>query len=358
MATRSAKRGDNVGRPPRVTLKEVAEASGVSIMTVSNVIHDRPNVSAALRELVQKRIAELGYVPNRAAQELAGITRPHFALLYPGVINPFIASVIVGSLNGASRLGVDVSIQLAELDDPRTLRDTMHRMEETGVEGFLLPSPIAEFAARTLKKKALRVPAVAIAPGIAVPGMASVRCDERRATFELVTALIDLGHTRIGHIRGPETQSGSAARYEGYRAALEARGIAPNIDYVVESAFRFQDGLRAAETLLDRAPELTAVFAANDTLASSVLAVAHRRDIALPDALSVVGYDDSPAAEQVWPALTTVHQDAAALTERAVELLHANMRAWRADPSFRSTEDIVLSYRIVHRSSTAKASTP
>lgn len=354
MSTSGGSRGAGGRRTSRITLKEVAKASGVSIMTVSNVLNDRPNVSAALRELVRQKVEELGYVPNRAAQELAGVSRPHFGLLYPGVINPFIASVIVGSLSAASRLGVDVSIQLAELDDQKALRSTLQRMQDTGFDGFLLPSPIAEFVAKTFRRKPLQAPVVAIAPGLPIPGMASVRSDERQATFELVSLLLDRGHRRIGHVAGPETQSGSTARHEGYCAALRSRGIEPRPEYLVRSAFRFQEGVLAAELLLEQEPRVTAVFAANDTLAASVLTVAHRRSISVPGALSVVGYDDSPVAEQVWPALTTVHQDAKEATERAVEVLNARVRAARAGAEDQM-EDVVLPYRIVHRASTAEA---
>lgn len=353
--TKRKKRSNAHGRPQKVTLKEVAKAAGVSMMTVSNVIHNRPNVGARSRERIMKQINKLGYVPNRAAQELAGVAHARFGLLYPGVRNAFIASVFVGSLTAASRLRADISIQLAELSDPAALRKTMHGMEDAGIEGFLLPSPIAEFAALALKKSPLRVPAVAIAPGFQIPGMASVRCDEQKAAFELVSMLLDLGHTRIGHIAGPEAQTGSIARYEGYCAALKVRSIDPRPEYVVRSTFSFQDGVQAAATLLQRRPRVTAIFTANDTLGASVLTAAHQLDITVPDALSVVGYDNSPIAELVWPALTTVSQDATAMTERAVEILNQSVRVWRADPSVRPLQDVLLPYEIVRRPSIANA---
>jgi LacI family transcriptional regulator len=358
LAAKRKRRTSRHARPQQVTLKEVADAAGVSMMTVSNVVHNRSNVGATARERVLKQIKALGYVPNRAAQELAGAAFSRFGLLYPNVRNPFIGSVFVGSLNAASRLRADISIQLAELDDPAALRKVMHRMEDAGVEGFLLPSPIAEFAATTFKKKPLSVPAIAIAPGFPIPGMASVRCDERKAAFELVSKLLDLGHTRIGHIAGPEAQTGSVARQQGYAEALNARSIDVHPDHVVRSAYQFQAGVQAAETLLARRPRVTAIFAANDTLAASVVAVAHRHDMALPEELSVVGYDDSPVAEQVWPALTTVRQDAAAMTERAVEILDQNVKAWRADRSLRPAQDVVFPHQIVLRQSIAKAPRP
>jgi len=342
-------------RTQKVTLKDVADAAGVSMMTVSNVLHDRANVSAEMRSQVQTKIKELGYVPNRAAQELAGRVRPHLGLLYPGVTNPFIASVIVGSMKAASRLQVDISVQLAQIEDPKAFRNTMNRMTDTGIDGFLLPSPIAEFAASAFQKKTLNVPAVAIAPGFPIPGMASVRTEERKASFELVSMLLDLGHTRIGHLSGPNTQSGSIARLEGYRDALQSRGIEPRPELVVQTVFRFQEGVKAAERLFAQEPQVTAIFAANDTLAASVLAVAQHRGIPVPGSLSVVGYDDSPTAEQVWPGITTIHQDAQTMSEHAVEILDKGVRAWKANPSARLDQDVVFPYQIITRASVAKA---
>ena len=348
------RRGRRPGQTKRITLKAVADAAGVSMMTVSNVIHNRANVSAALREQVEKQIEALGYVPNRAAQELAGNARPHIGLLYQATTNPFIAAVIVGAMKAASRLRVDVSVQLARIDDPKALRDTVHLMEVGGVEGFLLPSPMAEAMALACKKKPIEVPMVAIAPGHPIAGMGAVRCDEVQAARELVALLIAEGHRNIGHLAGPEAQSGSAARLQGYKEALKAAGLKLRPEDIVRSpAYRFQEGVKAAEALLQARPGLTAIFAANDTLAAAVLAVAHRRGIEVPRQLSVVGYDDSPVAEQVWPGLTTIHQDAEALTEQAVELLEKAVRSWRADRAVLPGDDVVLPFQMVRRGSVA-----
>lgn len=355
MNTENTKPASRRRQVQRITVKDVAEAAGVSMMSVSNVIHNRAHVSDALRQLVQEKIQELGYVPNRAAQELAGVARPHFALLYPGVINPFIAAVIVGAMKAAERLKVDVSVQLAQIDDPKALRETLLRLEREGIEGLLLPSPMAEFVAGAYRKKPLAVPAVALAPGIPIAGMASVRCDERQAAIDLTSILIEAGHRHIGHLAGPVTQSGSVARRQGYEIALRTFGLEPGPkDVVLSPTYHFQDGVRAARALLDGNPKLTAVFAANDTLAAAVLTVAHQRSMPVPSALSVVGYDDAPVAEQVWPSLSTVHQDAPSMTEQAVELLVQGVKAWKADSTFRLVDDVVLPYRIIRRDSVAQ----
>lgn len=354
MDLRAERRGSS-RRTSKVTLRDVAEAAGVSTMTVSNVIHDRAYVSPELKARVTKQIKSLGYVPNRAAQELAGVTRPHFALLYPNLTNPFIAAVIIGTMNAAARAGIEVSIQLAQLNDADALRKTMRRMEDAGIDGYLLPSPMAEFAAQTFKDEPLRRPVVAIAAGTPLDGIPSVRADEKQAAFELVKLLLDHGHRRIGYLSGPTTQSGTVARREGYCSALVAGGIVPRDDYVVKSAFNFREGVEAARTLLDREPRVTAVFAANDTLAAAVLSVAHERGIEVPKSLSVVGYDDSIIAEQTWPALTTVRQNAAEMSERAVETLHQNLRAAKEGSEEDYVAEVILPFKIIHRASVAAA---
>lgn len=338
----------------KITLRDVAAAAGVSIMTVSNVLHDKPNVGDSSRERVNAAIRSLGYVPNRAAQQLAGEPDIRLGLLYTGILNSFVAALFIGSVTAASRLRAEVSIRLAGIDDPVALRTTLRRMQMAGVEGFLLPAPIAEAAAQAFAHETLNAPAVAIATGFPLPGMASVRCDDRQAAFDLVSMLLDLGHVHIGHITGPRSQSVSIVRREGYQAALLSRGLKPHPGLVVETAFTFQAGIAAADALLDREPRITAIFAANDTLAAGVIAAAHRRGLVVPDVLSVVGYDDAPIAEQVWPALTTVRQDSVALTERAVEILNGDVRAWRGGARARSSQDVLIPYQIVSRASVGR----
>lgn len=339
----------------KVTLRDVAAAAGVSIMTVSNVLHDKPNVGEPSRGRVAEAIRRLGYVPNRAAQQLAGEPDLRLGLLYTGVLNAFAAALFIGSMTAASRLHAEVSLRLASIDDPGALLAVLHRMGTAGIEGFLLPAPIAEAAAPAYAHEPPGVPAVAIATGFPLPGMACVRCDDRRAAFDLVSLLLDLGHTRIGHISGPDSQSASIVRREGYLAALRARGLAPRPELMVGTAFTFQAGIAATDALLEREPGLTAIFAANDTLAAGAIAAAHRRGLNVPDALSVVGYDDSPIAEQVWPALTTVRQDSVQLTRQAVMVLSANVRARRAGSEEPGTQEILLPSEIVRRASVAPA---
>ncbi|MFV0334895.1 MAG: substrate-binding domain-containing protein, partial [Tropicimonas sp.] len=105
-----------------------------------------------------------------------------------------------------------------------------------------------------------------------------------------------------------------------------------------------------------RHPRVPALFAANDTRAASSLAEAPRQAFSLPGELSVVGFHDAPVAAQIWPARTTVHQDAAAMTERAVEILEKAVRAWREDRSALPHEDALFPYEIVHRASIAAPS--
>jgi DNA-binding LacI/PurR family transcriptional regulator len=111
--------------------------------------------------------------------------------------------------------------------------------------------------------------------------------------------------------------------------------------------------VKATKSLLAREPQITAIFAENDTLAASVLAVAQHCGIAVPGLLSVVGYDDSPIAEQVWPGLTAIRQDDQAIAEHAVEILEQGVRAWKADRSLRLSKDVLFPYQMVTPASVA-----
>jgi LacI family transcriptional regulator len=133
--------------------------------------------------------------------------------------------------------------------------------------------------------------------------------------------LINLGHRRIGFIKGDPHHPGSDDRLFGYRRALDRAGIAFEPQLVMPGTFDFESGMTAGAALLDLRHPPTAIFAANDDMAAGVLAEAHRRGLALPDQLSVAGFDDTTLARTVWPALTTIHQPMAELARTATEIL-------------------------------------
>lgn len=334
-----------------VTIQSVAQRAGVSAMTVSNVVNGTGKAGPAVREAVLEAIRELGYSPNPAAKALASAGTVRVGVLYADPENAFLSAMLVGVLNAASARGAQVVLRACasrELDD---VGESLKVLVRGGANALLLSPPIAEMVSGTPLMRALGVPAAVVAPGLPLPDMITVRVDDRAAAQAMTEHLITSGHRRIGFISGPPTHSSSAARREGYAAALTAHGLAFDTELVVAGAYTYESGLAGAERLLDLTIPPTAIFAANDDMAVAALSLAHRRGLAVPADLSIAGFDDTPVAIRVWPALTTIRQPVPLMAERAAAALIA--RAQGLETPERELDEIVA-FSLLERESTAR----
>jgi len=158
-------------------------------------------------------------------------------------------------------------------------------------------------------------------------GCIGVRMDETTAVVELIGHLVAQGHRRIGHIKGPRAHGACQWRLAGYRQALRQYGIAYDPALVVNGQFSFESGIEAANALLDLPEPPSAIFAANDDMAAAVFRVAGQRGLRIPRDLSVCGFDDTPIAGHIYPALTTVRQPTASMGRLATEQLIDRIRS-------------------------------
>jgi len=298
----------------------VAKHAGVSPMSVSNVINGR-RVLPQTREAVLQAIADLDYTPNAAARALASAAPVRIGLLYNNPESAFVSALLVGALDAATRFGAQLMIRRIEDPNDIALRDALSAMVAGGANALLLPAPYCEAASGTGWIDRLNVPLIALSSGSELPDMSSVRIDDVAAAREMTGYLIGLGHRRIGFVRGAKSHFISRTRYEGYRDALQAHGIALEAGLVVEGDLTFDSGLHAAESLLALPMPPSAIFASNDDMAAAVISVALRRNIAVPEQLSVAGFDDSPISRTIWPAITTIRQPIVEMTAIALESL-------------------------------------
>jgi LacI family transcriptional regulator len=178
-----------------------------------------------------------------------------------------------------------------------------------------------------------------------IPAVSAANASGARAATE---HLLSLGHRRIGVITGPADWMASTERLNGYRSALAAAGVLPVPELVVESDFSIESGEEAAGVLLDLPERPTAIFGFNDNVAIGVLRAAAEHGLAVPDDLSVVGFDDSEQAGLVTPALTTVRQPLAEMGRMAVSLLLRLLDHQRVEAM-----SIELATRLVVRESAA-----
>ncbi len=302
------------------TIEEVAAAAGVSRSTVSRVVNGSTAVSPSALESVKRAIAELNYVPNRAARSLASRQTHAIALVVPEDTtrffgDPFFAAIVSGINARVSRSDYVLNLFIAS-DDPGD--KTTSYVRSGSVDGAIIVSH--HTSDLFIDRIAAAVPVVY--------GGRPVRERERdyyvdvdnvRGGREATTFLIERGHTRIATITGPVTMPAGVDRLEGFRQALAAAGLD---EVAVEDGNFTADGGSAAMTrILDRGERPDALFIASDLMARGALAVLGRAGIRVPDDIAIIGFDDSPVATSVTPQLTTMRQPSLAQGEKMAEVL-------------------------------------
>ena len=341
-------------RDSRPTIIDIAKVAGVSFKTVSRVLNDNPRVASDLRERVLKAAADLNYRPNIAARSLASARSYAIAMLISSesvanadaegwYLPPFVMDLQARALLACQELGYRFYVAIVDLHEPLDEQLSTHRLH---IDGAILAPPIAD--KRTVLEALERnsISYVRIAPGIEPERSPAVRADEYGGAFALTQHLLSLGHRRFGFVHGPANHLAAAQRHAAFQDALAAY---PDSEAVsVPGDFTFTGGIEAGESLLslDRPP--TAIFAANDEMGAGVIAVATSRGIKVPDALSVVGFDDSLFARMITPPLTTVHQPITEMVGTATKIL-AGTIAVETPPQM-----IELPCRIIERGSTAR----
>ncbi|WP_442680846.1 LacI family DNA-binding transcriptional regulator [Sphingomonas sp. ASY06-1R] len=338
-------------RPP-ATISDVALAAGVSIKTVSRVFNAEPNVRAETRRHVLQIGAALDYHPNMAARSLAGGRSQLIGLLHDNPCGHYILGLEAGTLDRLRGDRWRLLVMPCE-DSARMAMQTVALVRSTGIAGVMLSSPICDNKDIVNGLIAARIPLVRIGPtpDPAIDAVApSVGVDDRSAAADMARHLLALGHRRVAVLRGDPVHPSSKARWEGFTQAMRDAGAAIEPDLIGCGMYAFEGGLSAARSLLDRADRPTAIFAENDDMATGAIIAAGERGIAVPTALSVVGFDDSQIARTVWPRVTTIRQPLEEMAQAAADALIALLEGSRRTIAHR-----LLPYELVIRESSGPA---
>jgi DNA-binding LacI/PurR family transcriptional regulator len=299
-------------------MADVARLAGVSHQTVSRVLNGHPHVTPATRGRVERAIHQLGYRRNTAARAL--VTRRHGVLgvVSVGSSNYGPANTLIGIEAAARADGYSVSFVSLEQVDRGSMQGALDHLTGAGVDGILVLSPTRS-AVEAVRGLSADVPVVTIS-GTTSAGRPTVVIDQERGARLATAHLLDLGHATVHHVRGPDDWLEAEARVSGWRAELRARAVpvadCPVGDWSAASGY-------AAGRLLAARADVTAVFVANDQMALGVLLALSEAGRAVPDDVSVVGFDDIPEAAYLRPPLTTVRQDFAELGRRCLRQLVA-----------------------------------
>ncbi|WP_254390686.1 LacI family DNA-binding transcriptional regulator [Streptomyces sp. AC550_RSS872] len=321
------------------TMTEVARAAGVSQKTVSRVVNGEPHVSPEVRDRVLRVIGELDYRPNNAARALLlgryrriGVVSLGTALYGP--------STLLFTLERAmQRAGY--SFALAGTLEGQPVSVAVEALLEQGVDGIVLSEPIDD---GTPLRLGADVPVVSLGEGVDLTeGVGAVVCADGVAAARIATEhLLSLGHRTVWHIPGPQNWWAARDRLRGWREALAAAG-APEPPLATEGDWSPAAGYAAGRQLA-RLTDVTAVFVANDDMAIGALHAFTEAGRRVPDDISVIGYDDIPAAAYLSPPLTTVRQNFAAVADRAVDHLIALIEG-RPEPAEPTEPAVELTVR-------------
>lgn len=310
-------------RPGPPTIRQVAAAAGVSRATASRVINGGHLVSPQARAAVEAAIAELGFTPNPAARSLATRRTGTVALVVPEpnsrlLTDPFFGGII----NGLSLALDDSDLQMVLLiARPGASTERVVRYVTTGhVDGAVVASHHRD---DSLNRRLLDadLPLVFIGRALEDPTALHVDLDNTTGARLATEHLISTGRRRIGTIAGPPDMTAGLDRFEGWRGAMQAAGLAT--DAVGHGDFTMRSGAVAAAALLDEHPDLDALFVASDAMASGALGVLAARNLLVPDDVAVFGFDDLGIAETTDPPLSTVRQPVSEMASAAGRLLQS-----------------------------------
>ncbi len=333
------------------TVADVARAAGVSPMTVSRVVNRDVRVLDETRARVEAAIAQIGYVPNLAARSLAGGRQCRIALLHSNPSAAYLSEFLVGSLDEASAQSAQIIVE--HCANGVTPAELVLRILNHRVDAVLLPPPLSDDEALLAALQATGLPLAQVATGNPADFSNAVMIDDEGAAYALTARLLNLGHRRIGFIRGNPNQTASVLRRNGYRRALTEFGLAVDLALDVAGDFTYRSGLTAAKTLLELKYRPSAIFASNDDMAAATIAMANRMGIGVPGELSVCGFDDTASATMVWPELTTARQPVAEMAKVAVRLLVTAVTSDKAEALKPRHEQ--LDFTLVVRDSDAAA---
>jgi len=307
----------------RITMKDVAQAAGVSTQTVSRVINNVSYVSADTRRRVEEVIEELDYRPSMLARSLSQQRSYTLGVVVYGLFHIGPALTLNGIAETAQKQ--NYMLLLKELDDyynNSTVKNVIDSLISIQVDGIIWAAPEIGDSHSWIKEylDSIPVPIIFLAMGPRKE-VSSVTTDNYRGAVLAVNHLLDIGRKKIAHLSGPLNWWEAAERKRGWADTLLNAGLDVSEQYCTEGDWSAGSGKRAFIQLLEKYPDLDAVFVGNDQMALSVFQHAHNSGIIIPDQLSVVGFDNIGEAEFFYPGLTTIEQNFLLLGETAVSNL-------------------------------------
>ena len=314
-----------MSRQMPVTIKDVSNDAGVSIKTVSRVINKEKNVSEKTKEIVIKSIQKLGFKPNKSAQSLRSKRSHMIALLYNNPNKHYLADIQGGILRLCKETGYNLVLQECDYTNVNLGLEITEFIDDFSIDGLIVTPPLSDMNEFLEHLNQTQTEYSIIAPSNTRKVKSYVSSNDYEASYAMTNKIINKGHLNIGFIKGHHKHSASHLRFNGFTEALKDRGMSLNSEWVKEGNFSFDSGFSAGLELLKSHNKPSVIFASNDYMAAGVMKAAQMNGINIPLDLSLVGFDDSPLAAQLWPSLTTIRQPVEDMAYHAARLLLGNI---------------------------------
>jgi LacI family transcriptional regulator len=288
-----------------VTIRDVAEAAGVSISTVSRVLNNKDDVAPETFQKVQNVIEELNYTSSLAARGMRSHRMNVIGLIVPDVEYPFSIEVMKGVNQAIAELDYDLIVYTSGDVQKESSADREQRyvslLNTSITDGIIVVAPVATTFSTAS-------PVVVVDPNNESPDCPAVIATNRDGALAAMEHLIGLGHRRIGFIGGRTELQSAVRRLQGYKDGLRQAGMPLDPELIQEGDYSTERGLIGTRRLLNLPVPPTAIFAANDQSAIGALQAARQAGLRVPDDLSVIGFDNIPEAAYINPHLTTIDQ--------------------------------------------------
>ncbi|HHV80533.1 TPA: LacI family transcriptional regulator [bacterium] len=332
-----------------IRIVDIAEKANVSPGTVSKILKGTYIGSQETKERVLKIAKDLGYTPNIIASSLKSRRTRIIALIVPEISVPFFPELSRGVEDVARENDYNV-ILCSSNNDPVQEAKYLESLERRWVDGIIFSRVTGD----TFKEKIPRLLANKVkmvfvdrVPAENRLSIARVEIDNKKAAYSATEFLIKLGHRDIACITGPLNTRIAQQRLEGYKRAFIENNIPLKEDFIVEGTFKLDSGFKGVNVLLEKGVHFTAIFACNDLMAVGAIKALRKRNLDVPNDVSVIGFDGIPLCEYIEPALTTVVQPIYEMGKTAAELLLESIRE-----GIELKGHIVLDTRIEVREST------
>jgi len=329
----------------RVTITDVARASGVSSSTVSRVLSGYEFVRESTRDRVMEAVERLGFVANLPARSLASGRSRIIGLLVPNLDNGYVGTITQGIDQELAHANYDLVLYTSH-HHPGKESFYVNAIVNGLTDGLLLVAPLVPLTyLDALREQYL--PYVMIDQVDTSANSSVVEATNWQGAYEATRYLSQLGHTQIAFITGALVVRSAVDRLQGYKAALVDCGIPIREELIFEGNFQQQIGYEIAKSLLRGViPPPTAIFASNDLSAFGAMDAAREHGLHVPDDISIMGFDDISQASLVFPKLTTVRQPLVEMGRVAVQLLMEQI-----EDQSRPAQHVALATQLIIRDS-------